>query len=333
MTAPTRPLLVATLNVAGAFWRKERTLAVWQRRERIDVLCLTETGRAAEEHLRLPGTFAAECLRNPNRAGCAIMVAPWVGVAKLEYAAPNGALLLVSLPLGGRRMMVAAAYAPHSPVRRPALAESFWQGLGQRLAAVEVPLVLGIDANYTTFPHDKKSETDWRDAERAVPAIATCWADSGLVDAFAIEDPSRTMPTWFQCHAEEDLVRDPHLVPWPRLVQDGACRAHSRIDKVYVSPALAAGATVTVDDCAPITTDHRPVRCRLPVYGLWRQAAAHRAVLPERLKMNAASPQQWRDYCRQASEELREWVAASRAKTRGITGTGPWSWRCATAAG
>ena len=126
MTAPTRPLLVATLNVAGAFWRKERTLAAWQRRERIDVLCLTETGRAVDKHLRLPGTFVAECLRDSNRAGCAVMVAPWVGKAELEYAAPNGALILVSLPLGGRRMMVAVAYAPHSPADRPVLAEGFW---------------------------------------------------------------------------------------------------------------------------------------------------------------------------------------------------------------
>ena len=45
-------------------------------------------------------------------------------------------------------------------VRRQALAESFWQSLRQRLAAVEVPLLLGIDANYPTFPHDKKSERD-----------------------------------------------------------------------------------------------------------------------------------------------------------------------------
>ena len=92
-----------------------------------------------------------------------------------------------------------------------------------------------------------------------VPAIAACWADSSLVDAFVVEDPSRSLPTWFQCRAEEDLVQDAHLVPWPRLVQDEACRAHSCIDKVYVSPALAAGATVTVDDCALVVTDHRPV--------------------------------------------------------------------------
>ena len=148
---------------------------------------------------------------------------PWVDTAKLKHVTSNSMLLQVSLPLGEKHMVMAAVYAPHSLIRCQALIKSFWQGLGQHLAVIEVPLVLGINANYSTFPHNKKSKRDWEDVKSMVPAIAACWGDLGLVDTFVVKGPSLLLPTWFQCHTEEDLVQDAHLVLWSRLVQDEAC--------------------------------------------------------------------------------------------------------------
>ena len=160
-----RPLKVATLNLGGGFRWKEAALVHWQRRERIDAVCLTETGRLADESLRSSGTFVAPCTKDQGRNRCAILIAPWIGGACLEYAAPNGALILVSVPMGGGCLTIGAAYAPQSLQQHPRLAEIFWQGLRERLSAVKPPFVLSIDVNYPTLPSNKLNVDVWHDVE------------------------------------------------------------------------------------------------------------------------------------------------------------------------
>ena len=99
---------------------------------------------------------------------------------------------------------------------------------------------------------------------------------------------------------------------WQDLIKDGTCRAHSRIDKVLLSPSLTAGVQVTVDDTAPVRTDHRPVRCAIPMFGLWKNAAAFKPILPERIKWTLGTKDQWEAYTALASTEVRDWLAVSQ---------------------
>ena len=104
----------------------------------------------SEEDLQSPGTFVTPCIRDWDHNVCIILIAPWIGGACLEYTTPNGALLLVSIPLRGGQLMIDAVYVPHSLQQCPRLVETFWWSLCKQLSAVELPLMLSIDANYPT---------------------------------------------------------------------------------------------------------------------------------------------------------------------------------------
>ena len=64
-------------------------------------------------------------------------------------------LLLASVSMGGGWLMIGVIYAPQSPQQCPRLAETFWWGLCKWLSAIELPFMLGIDANYPMLPLDK----------------------------------------------------------------------------------------------------------------------------------------------------------------------------------
>ena len=121
----THSFRVVTLNVARGLRLRDHALSAWQHREKIDVLCLTETGRAAPLELRDDRTFIAECSLDPDRQGCAVMVAKWLPKPELVEATPNGAYVAVAIPLGRHKLTVVLAYAPCTPRTRQALAKSF----------------------------------------------------------------------------------------------------------------------------------------------------------------------------------------------------------------
>ena len=133
---------------------------------------------------------------------------------------------------------------------------------------------MGIDTNYATFPSDVLNPHLWPNAPRHVPAIEDCWNSTGLVDIFVEEDPSRTAPTYFGLRAGVADAENPAMIPWPDLVERGLCRSYSRLDKLFTTPVIAAGASVEVLDCSPVYSDHRPVLGHFPALGLWRTGVA-----------------------------------------------------------
>ena len=100
----------------------------------IDVLCLTECGDARPAAFHGLGVFVSQTQDNPQVGGCAIITAPWLKQVKLLLTMANGAFVAVAVTLQALTVTVAAAYAPHLPLKQPELAWIFWSGL---TAAVE----------------------------------------------------------------------------------------------------------------------------------------------------------------------------------------------------
>lgn len=104
---------------------QEHELSAWQHREKIDVLCLTETGRLADPKLQDDCTFIVECALDPNQQGCAVMVAKWLSKPELVEASPNSTYIAVSIPLRHHKLNMVSTYTLCSPHTCSALAKCF----------------------------------------------------------------------------------------------------------------------------------------------------------------------------------------------------------------
>ena len=65
-----------------------------------------------------------------------IITAPWLKQVNLLSTMANGAFVAVAVTLQTLTVTVAAAYAPHLPLKRPELARIFWLGLTAAVKAL-----------------------------------------------------------------------------------------------------------------------------------------------------------------------------------------------------
>ena len=184
-----------TLNIHGGLDKKLATIKQWQRDEHISAIALTETGAA-------PTTVEPQLFVAPNinpgshtRAGCAILLAPWLAPGKLIYKADNGAFIAISVVIDNITVRLVAAYAPSNPINYPAVTRKYWQhALTYIKPLTDGPLMVGMDANYAADLSDTIHPDLWVDTERHIPAIAEFWRQTGLYDVFKTSRPGTLAP-------------------------------------------------------------------------------------------------------------------------------------------
>ena len=114
---PSGGLRVATLNIHGGLRWKLEPLRRWMLDYQVDILCLTECGDAGPSSLYGPGLYVSQTAGDSNQGGCAILVAPWHQRVRQLVTYTNGAFVAVEVMLHTLPVTVAAAYAPHSPLK------------------------------------------------------------------------------------------------------------------------------------------------------------------------------------------------------------------------
>ena len=261
-------LRVATLNIHGGLRWKQETLRRWMVDHQVDILCLTECGDAGSSSLQGPGLYVSQTSDDPSLGGCAILVAPWHQRVRQLVTYSNGAFVAVEVMLQTLPVTVAAAYAPHSPLKRPELARAFWTGLTTAVEALPRPMVLGMDANYRACIHDTSTPDAWQDVETRLAEIAEFWTVTGLLDTHRVLNPGAVAHTFFAVKEASPL----DMTNWYTMPPEDLkpfCRASSRIDVIAASELLLDGASSTVLPTSPVSTDHRPVIVEFPATSVW----------------------------------------------------------------
>ena len=268
---------MVTLNIHSGLRRKLETLRYWQETQFIDVLCLTECGDAGLAALCGPGVFVSQTLKNLHSGSCAIITALWLKQVCLLTAMANSIFVAVAVTLQTLMVMVVAAYVPHSPLKRPELAQTFWSGLTATVEGLPRPVVLGMDANYHACLHDTSSPNKWQDVEVWLPEVGEFWTVTALLDVHWVVNPGVEAHTFFAMREDSPLdTTNWSVVPTDQLLSH--CCASSRIDMVAASELLVDGTQCWVLATLPVTTDHRPVMAEFPAVAVWAKAPQLRSI-------------------------------------------------------